>query len=198
MTPALLKSSKTKDKYYKKCINRSKDSPEYIKYAKYSNEYNKQKRNMKQQYYAELLNDYKYDSRKTWSLLNRITGRNCKKTTTADRILAHNNQTVTDPKRISNEFCKYFSDVGNQFAAKIPKPSKQFDKHLLQRNNNSLFMYPSSPDEIQKIIATLKPKNSFGHDLISTKLVKHLANPLAKPLSVIINKSFESGNMENC
>ena len=37
--------------------------------------------------------------------------------------------------KISNKFGEYFSDIGNQFVSKIPKPDKPFH-HYLEHNTN--------------------------------------------------------------
>ena len=50
-------------------------------------------------------------------------------------------------------------------------------------------------DGIFNIINELKPKNSSGHDGISSKPVKYLKNEIAPPLSIVINKSIESGHV---
>ena len=49
--------------------------------------------------------------------------------------------------KVSNKFCEYLSDIGNQFASKIPKPDKLFNHYL-----------------IYIIQITNKYKNSFGND----------------------------------
>ena len=51
---------------------------------------------------------------------------------------------------------------------------------------NSLFLHPTDTRDIIKIINELKPKNSRGHDGISSKLVKDLKNEIAVPLSILI------------
>ena len=64
---------------------------------------------------------------------------------------------------------------------------------MKQAKQNSFFMKPTDPNEILKIIMSLKPKNSTGHDGISSKLLKYLAPSLAFPITTIVNKSFETG-----
>lgn len=197
MTTELLKSTKTRDKLYSKCISKPRDSPAYIKFLEHRNSHNRQKRITKQNYYTGLLQDYKHDSRKTWSILNSLTGRNKKKTSISDSFLTDNNIPITDQAQISNNFCKYFTEVGHKLASKIPKPVKPFEKHLINKNNLSMFLYPTDPEEINKTLSALKPKTSTGHDNINSKLIKTLSASIATPLSVIINKSLESGIVPN-
>ena len=46
---------------------------------------------------------------------------------------------------------------------------------------------------MQKTIAILKTKNSFGHDGISTKLLKEISIELIKPLTTLTNHCFHTG-----
>jgi len=195
MTPALLKSSKTKDKLFKHCLSKPRNSPSYIKFVQYRNTYNRLKKAMKNKYYTDLLNVYKYDSRKTWSLLNTLTGRNTctTKSNIPDSFETINNGTISDPLTISNEFCKYFTEVGKAFAAKIPPPTRPFNEYLPRKYNTNFFMFPTDPDEIRRTILSLKPKNSSGHDSLSSKLLKQIAHSICTPISFIVNKSLETG-----
>ena len=43
-----------------------------------------------------------------------------------------------------------------------------------QRNPHSIFMTPSDPDEIYKVLKVLKPKKSPGHDNLSTHFLKSI------------------------
>ncbi len=58
-------------------------------------------------------------------------------------------------------------------------------------------MVPCDSDEILQIITSLKPKNSSGYDKISSKLLQTLRETVSLPLSIIINKSLESGCVPN-
>ena len=46
-----------------------------------------------------------------------------------------NNSITKNAGKISNKFCEYFSDIGNQFASKIPKPDKLFHHYLIHNPN---------------------------------------------------------------
>jgi hypothetical protein len=50
-----------------------------------------------------------------------------------------------------------------------------------------------STQEIISIIKSLKTKNSFGYDEISTKLLKISASYICSPLTYICNKSISTG-----
>ena len=70
----LKKSSKTKQRLYIKFLkNKSAESEE--KYKNYKNLFEKLKIKSKKNYYASLLNKYKYDTKRTWQVMKEITGK---------------------------------------------------------------------------------------------------------------------------
>ena len=58
-----------------------------------------------------------------------------------------------------------------------------------------MFMSPTDEVEVCNIITSMKAKNSSGHDFISSKFIKSIQNSICKPLSIIFNKSFETGTI---
>ena len=104
----------------------------------------------------------------------------------------------THPNEISNRFCSYYTNVGHEFAAKIP-PSKNSSMSYMKGNfAQSLFFEPVDEDEVSKILKRLKPKKSTGYDNISAQLLKNFTNELALPISMIINSSLSSGIVPDC
>ena len=79
MTPALIKSTNTKDKMYRKCVGKSKDCLASVNFIKYRNIYSKLKIIAKQEFYADKLFEDKNDVKKTWQMFNTIIGRNVDK-----------------------------------------------------------------------------------------------------------------------
>ena len=49
------------------------------------------------------------------------------------------------------------------------------------------------PSDITNTAHTLKSKSSFGHDEISTKLLKQTINNITLPITHILNRSFITG-----
>ena len=80
MTSGLLQSINTRHKLFRKSIGKPRNSTTYQSYIKYRNILNSLKRTTKQNYYGNLLTEYKYDIRKTWKILNTIIGRTNNKT----------------------------------------------------------------------------------------------------------------------
>ncbi len=104
-----------------------------------------------------------------------------------------NDKPITDPNSICNEFCKYYSSIGNNFASEIPDSKHSPEKFLKGNFPHSLFLQPTDPDEIRRIIASLKNKKSYGIDGLSSSIFKNFAQELAGPISDIFNKSISKG-----
>ena len=196
MTPGLLKSSQHCDKLYKQCVGCNKNHHNFIAFIEYRNQYNKIKRKAKLTYYQDKLNSYRNDSKNLWKTLNEIIGKNRGKSSISDTFIVNGMET-TDPRAISNGFCRFFTNVGKDFAANIPNAKKSYRNYLHKKNDKSLFLSPCVPNDILRMISSLKPKKSKGHDNLSAIFVKSIKNEISEPLSVIVNKSFESGIFPN-
>ena len=67
-------------------------------------------------------------------------------------------------------------------------------KSYLKRTITSSFSFKMvSSSDVLKVIQELKTKNSFGHDNISTKLLKTVSHILLAPLTLTINQSLTTG-----
>jgi hypothetical protein len=61
-----------------------------------------------------------------------------------------------------------------------------------------MFLIPVDPDEIYKILLSLKSKKSTGYDNITTSLLKQISCEISYPLSILVNKSFSDGVFPDC
>ena len=119
MTPALLQSSKTLNKLYRKRLDKPQSHLSHQQYTKYRQTFNTLKRIRKKDYYTELFENCKSNIRKTWHALNSISGRTNDKSSINDKFRINTN-IIQNPNEIANAFCKYFSEVGKTFAENIP------------------------------------------------------------------------------
>ena len=189
MTKGLLKSSHKLDKLYKLKLKHPKTHPQHIKYIQYRNAYNKLKRQAKQIYYDRLLTSYENDIKRTWKVINTLIGKQNDKSN-LPQYFKYDNNLEDNPLIVSNGFCQYFSNVGPNLAEKIPdslyKPSHFLSKYV----NQNIFLAPTDPFEVLQIIGKLNNKQSSGHDGISMSTLKSLQEPIATPISLLINKSL--------
>lgn len=62
---------------------------------------------------------------------------------------------------------------------------------------DSLFIYPTTTDEIENEIFKLKPGKATGPYSISVDILKLLKSVLSTPLKILFHNSFLSGNVPN-
>ena len=129
-----------------------------------------------------------------WDMINKINGKIKDKSCVIDHLKIDNIKLHTG-KEISNQFAKYFSSVGKNFALKTETPKNPLKNYLnrIPSNSTSMFFEPASVEEVSRLINNLKPKNSSGYDDISNKLLKMLHLVIIHPFTEIINMSLKEG-----
>ena len=102
---------------------------------------------------------------------------------------------IHSPCRISNEFGKFYSTIGESMASKITHGHQNIDYYLskMPRNISSLVMKSTNITEIEHIIHKLPNKASCGHDTISNTLLKQLSPSISFTLNKIFNQSIAQG-----
>lgn len=91
------------------------------------------------------------------------------------------------------EIAEYFNDYFINDIKPTTKENDTYPKTLTYKNCNSMFMKPTNPYEVDKIIKALKHTNSTGYDNINTKIIKRVSHIIAPVLSSIINLCLEHG-----
>ena len=130
MTTDLLKQSKKLQSLYHRYVGKPRTCQEYIKYIKFRAYYNSTKRQTKYNYFETLLSEYQADIRKTWRVLNVITGRANDKTSCTDAFKVNGNP-ITNKTDIANGFCTYFANIEKQYAEDIPLSRKTSKSYLI-------------------------------------------------------------------
>ena len=99
------------------------------------------------------------------------------------------------PAVIANSLGKYFSEVGSNFANKIPASKKCINDYLnnIPLNEKSLFMQPTTENEVLKLIGSLPNKGSSGFDEISNIILKEIKMEITPILVHIFNESIVKG-----
>ena len=78
---------------------------------------------------------------------------------------------VTEPHSISHAFCEYFTIAREKQASPI---GSNPISPLTYINKNLLYLQPTDPNEISRIIISMKSKASTGHNDPNTSLQKKL------------------------
>ena len=197
ITAVISKSTEFRYNLYKRLKLCAVDSPEYDAYKNnlkvYQGYLNQCMRTAKKEYYVNEFTKYENDIRKTWDALKGIICKNKMKSKFPPFFMDMGQQTSGD-KNIAGKFNEYFTQIGPSLANSIDIANKTtFGTYLKKPISSSLqFQYTDAPS-VQKIINNLKPKSSVVHDNISSKLLRHMGDIVAYPLSIIINKSLCTG-----
>ena len=170
-------------------------------YAKNPTDENKQKcrtfnnkltsllRKREQDYIEEQLDINKADMSKSWKVIKEIIGRG-KNTHNSTKFTINGNPTF-DKSVISNSFNNYFTLVGPQLAQNIQGHINPLN--YLNPTMKSMFIPYISEYEI---IKSLK-NSSAGYDNIPASVAKQCIQHYIKPLTYLINSSFECGIFPN-
>ena len=190
-TSGLRQSSKTKAKLFSKKLS-SPSKYNIQNYREYNILYKKLQRRTKATYYENLLEINKHNIKKTWNTLRSLIGKTNDKSGFPNNFVINNNQ-VSDRQETAEAFNNFFSKIGLQTGENVPKVNTSFKSFMPNSIIHSIFLEPVSPSDVVNITHKLKSKTSFGHDCISTKLLKATIHVITIPLTHIINRSFETG-----
>ena len=128
---------------------------------------------------------------KTWRIINAMTNR-----TNSSRVVKQvqcGNSVIDDPTAIAGEFNKFFVNVGPNLAKRISASSKSPMEFLSGNYFISMYLLPTTAEEISDIISNLKNSASAGYDNFQTKLIKFCSNELASIMAHVNNQSLIEG-----
>ena len=180
---------KAKQQLYKKLMrNPSKTNKQ--NYNKIRNKYDRMIKTKKQLHIKIKLDQHRCNLRETWKIINDLLGKKKQQHNSAIRL---NGSLERDNIRIANHFKNYFSSVADSLAKKSPKSSIPFTNYLTSSISSSIFLKPTSCQEIKNVISTLKPKLSNGADKIPLKIIKFIPENVLNLLAWIFNLSLQQG-----
>ena len=191
MTPALLKSTKTKDKLYKR-YQKSLTDKNKRDYCAYKNIFTTLKRKAEKNYLAAKFEQAKDDLRETWKIIKDVINKKPTDSLITDSF-KFENKIITNPEDISNKFNDFFVTIGPNLDAKIDPPQVNFETFLSKSVKESFFIEPTSSDEIIRTIDQCKSKYSSGWDNIPMAVIKSVGSHIAAPFAHICNLSFSTG-----
>ena len=149
VTKGIIISLRRQRLMYKKQLN-SDTSVSTCNYKNYLNALKSLIRKSTKMYLHEKCLQYKQDSRKLWQLVNKLIGKQ------SNKILKY------DPESITNEFCKFFSSIGEKYANKIQTQPNEINTYLnkMKECPNTMYLTLTSSLEIHNLIQKLPAKMS--------------------------------------
>ena len=149
-------------------------------------------------YYTDKVKECKTKTKELWRVINRVFG----KVKHAGSIISHisiDGLKTYNPKKIVNEFGKFYLSFGENLASKIVPESMTINEYLakIPRVDANLTLSLITQPEIENIIKDLPNKTSHGHNKISNILPKQLIPCISFPLCAIFNQSLATGKFLN-
>ena len=160
-------------------------------YKKVKNHYNRQIKNTKHLYYQDKLNNNSGNLKPT---------NNRKPTNNKISEMKGENGEIIDEMQIPDAFNKYFVELGEKLASKIPRSSISPHSFLtdLYYPDTGLFNFQEIPENhVLNLLCGLDSKKATGIDGISSRILKLSANVIAPSLSLIFNQIISTGIFPN-
>ena len=145
----------------------------------------------KKNYYNNYFRINNANLRKVWEGVRELTS--MKKKTNSSISLQIGQSITSDPLVTSETFNNFFSTVASDIRAKIPPTSHHFSEWLKNSNENSIFLRPTSPNEIKSILQSFKKNKASGPNSIPQRILNVIVDELSLIFSDLINLSFQTG-----
>ena len=87
---------------------------------------------------------------------------------------------------------KYFTEIGPDLARKVPTSNKHFSDYLGAPNDEEFHFSEMSELRIMTFEKNMKPKSSYGEDLVSSKILKSIIPTIIQPIKHLINLSLST------
>jgi len=195
-----LKLIKKKDNIYIKFLKeKNPDNKQELnnKYKRIKNEITKTIRTSKKLYYNENFTNHSTNIKKLWVGVNQIINKKHQSSSGPLCIeidIDGNVHTVVNPQEIANTFNSHYASVANKILKKRKYPGKkQFQAYLKNPNSKTFMINPTTPAEVEKAISEIDTSKSTGPNSIPNQLLQSIKKSISLPLSIIINKSFQTG-----
>ena len=176
ITKGIIKSIRFRDNLYLKLKKTPIDSMEFRCSQQNLKTYNAiLRRNIKlakRFYYNDRFEKYKHDIKNTWRTIKELITRKSPKNNFPDYFQIGDEREY-DKATIAHKFNTYFASIGIELASAISNAGDITYKDFLQTPIADRFTFvPVNDETIIRIIDNLKSKSSYGHDGLSSLLLK--------------------------
>lgn len=200
VTKGLLQSIKNRDKIHKKLLKAKKPEDKLTKFNQYKSHRNlllKLLRISKNKYFKDYLSTHKSNLSLVWKAIHQITNTKSKDNL-SPKLLIQNKKQITKDTEIAEYFIKFYGSIAEITKSKIPETNKSFQDYLQHPNGNSIFIMPTSPVAIFKLIQNLDDRKASGPNSIPPKILKIISITASDILSNIFNECIEQGIYPDC
>ena len=170
----------------------------WANYKKVKNHYNRQIKNTKCSYFQDKLHNNPGNLKQTWKTLNELMNR--KPTNYKIPEMKDENGETINETQVPDAFNKYFVELGEKLASKIPRSSISPDSFLTDVDypDNGLSCFQEIPENhVLNLLCSLESKKAAGIDGISSRILKLSAKVIAPSLTIIFNQTILTGIFPN-
>ena len=159
-------------------------------YTVFRNKVTSELRLAKTKYFEEQFEKYADNIKKTWEVINSVI--KSKKNNNSKVFLSDDDGNYCDDSKTPSEFIQHFASIPQQLASKIPPTERIASSYLNDRVQQSFFMSPITPEEINLIIADLNDNGNKVNSVATSVLesCKHIISPI---LCHLINLFVQQG-----
>ena len=186
----LLERINTKNSLYKEYL-KDKSSVRFAKFRTFRNQLKSDIRTSKKQYYCKLIEENKDNAKRSWQILNEVTGRTQTKSCTINQ-LSSKGKTVEGRVDIANTLNDFFSSIGTEINNSVPFSTVDPNVYIQSDEPDTCYFYPVDAENIRTILGNLNDSGGANCPT-SSKVLKLLAPAIIGPLSHIVNLAFETG-----
>lgn len=190
ITKELIKDTEKKRELYNLTLLYPNDIVAKTNYINYKNKLNQKIKTAKKQYYKHKIEASNNSSDSLWKSVNMLCNRK-KKKTIINEIKTDHNIVIINKLEIANKFNKHYTEIGENYANKIITPKNYVENKIVLEN--SILLSSVEIQEVIRVIKGLKKKKSPGYDGIRSETLIEIAEEIALPLNIAINKSFSTG-----
>ena len=131
-----------------------------------------------------------------WKNINQIiSGKaRCSKTTTINTVNNDHGQIIHDEKLITNQFNKYFTEIGPKLSSQLQNITPDFS-HYLTAVDCEYHFTTTTEEKVLKKLMKIKPNKASGLDKIPGKLLKDSAAivaPFLNPIYLYLKVFFQT------
>ena len=109
-------------------------------------------------------------------------------------LFTFQNETINNPKRITNIFNNYISTIGKKTQAKMKCSHKNYTDCLINENLTSFFFQQQTKKKLNLILLSLDISKASGPYSIPTKVLGLLKNDISDQLANLFNLSFTTSS----
>ena len=158
-------------------------------FTDFRNILNKQICEAKERFYHNKFKENEGNVKKTWEIINNVI--KSKSKINPQIIINEGNQEI--PKiDVPNKFINYFTSIADTLISNLPLTNTNPSSYLINRTQNSFFMYPIDKKEIECAINDLK-NNGRGVHKISSSVLKQSKSIISDILVFIFNLCITQG-----